>query len=213
MLAPSFPKGISIYACTTPLVCSFKIKTLLHISRQKANRRFGICPAGKRSQFWMPAIDIHEREVIQVKFAKRDCRACAMRAQCTRSSPPRRTITILPEAQHKALQAARERERTEAFKEQYAQRAGVEGTISQGVRAFGLRRTRYIGLEKTHLQHVLSAAAIDLVRVAHWLAGDIPAQVGALLLCVFTPSLWLDRSSPTVSSTVYNSRPFWGERS
>lgn len=137
-----------------------------------------ICPAGKRSQFWMPAIDIHEREVIQVKFAKRDCRACAMRAQCTRSSPPRRTITILPEAQHKALQAARERERTEAFKKQYAQQAGVEGTISQGVRAFGLRRTRYIGLEKTHLQHVLSAAAIDLVRVAHWLAGDIPAQVG-----------------------------------
>jgi len=134
------------------------------------------CPAGKQSQFWMPAIDIHGREVIQVKFAKRDCRACAMQARCTRANPPRRTITILPETQHKALQAAREREHTDAFKEQYAQRAGVEGTISQGVRAFDLRRTRYTGLAKTHLQHVLTAAAIDLVRAARWLAGEVPAQ-------------------------------------
>ena len=28
---------------------------------------------------------------------------------------------------------------------------GIEGTISQGVRRFDLRRTRYLGLEKTHL--------------------------------------------------------------
>jgi hypothetical protein len=50
----------------------------------------------------------------------------------------------------------------------YARRAGIEGTISQGVRAFGLRRSRYRGLAKTHLQHVATAAAIDLGRLAAW---------------------------------------------
>jgi transposase len=37
------------------------------------------------------------------------------------------------------------------------------------VRAFGLRRSRYRGLAKTHLQHVATAAAIDLVRLGDWL--------------------------------------------
>jgi transposase len=50
----------------------------------------------------------------------------------------------------------------------YARRAGIEGTISQGVRAFGLRRSRYRGLARTHLQHVATAAAIDLGRLAAW---------------------------------------------
>jgi hypothetical protein len=51
---------------------------------------------------------------------------------------------------------ARERQKTEAFKEQYALHSGIEATFSQGVRAFELRRSRYIGLAKTHLQHLLS---------------------------------------------------------
>ena len=50
----------------------------------------------------------------------------------------------------------------------YKHRAGVEGTLSQGVRAFGLRRTRYRGLEKTHLQHVAIAAAINIDRIGAW---------------------------------------------
>ena len=54
-------------------------------------------------------------------------------------------------------------------KQLYAKRAGVEGTVSQGVRAFGLRRTRYRGLAKTHLQHVATAAAINLDRIVNWI--------------------------------------------
>ena len=72
-----------------------------------------------------------------------------MQPHCTWANPPRRTITVYPEAHHKARTAARERQPTDAFAEQYARRAGVEGTISQGTRAFGLRQTRYIGLAKT----------------------------------------------------------------
>jgi len=64
---------------------------------------------------------------------------------------------------------ARVREGTEDFKKEYSRRAGIEGTISEGVRAHGLRRSRYAGTAKTHLQHVASAAAINLVRINGWL--------------------------------------------
>ena len=114
--------------------------------------------------------------MIQIHFSKRDCRVCHSQPLCTRSNPPRRSITVWPEAQYKALLAAREREKTEAFSEQYAQRAGIESAISQGIRACGMRQTRYIGLAKIHLQHLLTAMAINLTRVAHWLAGEQPTQ-------------------------------------
>ena len=50
-----------------------------------------------------------------------------------------------------ALQAARKRESSGEFEQEYARRAGVEGAISQGVRACGLRRARYVGEAKVHL--------------------------------------------------------------
>jgi transposase len=56
-------------------------------------------------------------------------------------------------------------------KKLYVTRAGVEGTISQGVRTMGLRRSRYIGQERPHLQYVATAAAINIVRLMRWLGG------------------------------------------
>ncbi len=81
-------------------------------------------------------------------------------------------LTVRPQAQHQALQAARQRQQTPAFARQYRLRQGIEATISQGVRAFGLRRSGYIGLGKTHLQQVGIAAAINVVRIIAWLDGD-----------------------------------------
>jgi Transposase DDE domain len=50
-----------------------------------------------------------------------------------------------------------------------ALRAGVEGTIAQAVRRSGIGTTCYIGLSKTHLGHVFSATALNLVRLdARW---------------------------------------------
>jgi len=69
------------------------------------------------------------------------------------------------------LEAAREREAQPAFSKEYQRRAGIEGTISAGVRTLHLRRSRYIGLAKTHLQHILTAAAMNLIRIAAWLGG------------------------------------------
>jgi transposase len=66
---------------------------------------------------------------------------------------------------------AREREQTAAFPNQYARRAGIEGTISRSVRTCDIRRSKYVGLAKTHLQHLLSAASLNFVRVGEWLMG------------------------------------------
>ncbi len=77
---------------------------------------------------------------------------------------------------YEALAKARQRQKTAEFKEQYSLRSGIEGTISQAVRGFNLRPCRYRGLAKTHLQHILTAAAINLERIYAWLEGRPLAQ-------------------------------------
>ena len=42
---------------------------------------------------------------------------------------------------------------------------------SENVRTHGLRRSRYRGLVKTHVQHVLTGMACNLNRLADWFAG------------------------------------------
>jgi transposase len=134
-------------------------------------------PRRYRSISWTPAIDNRHTEVIKIKFSIKDCQNCPSRVLCTHSTRyPRRTITVRREQQHQALQQARARAKTEEFKTLYAHRAGVEGTISQGVRAMGLRRSRYIGQEKTHFQHLATAAAMNIVRLMRWLDGEPHAQ-------------------------------------
>ena len=129
------------------------------------------CPEGKTSASWTPAIDGRANEVIKIKFLSADCSVCPSLALCTQSKRQRRTITIRPEQQYKALQTARQRETTLDYKKEYARRAGIEGTLSEGVRAYGLRHARYIGLAKTHLQHLITATAINLKRIFNWLSG------------------------------------------
>ena len=70
-------------------------------------------------------------------------------------------------------EAARVWQQTPAFTGQYGRRAGVEGSFTQANRRSDLRHARYIGLAKTHLQHVLTAVAINLIRVLAWLA-EVP---------------------------------------
>lgn len=82
-------------------------------------------------------------------------------------------LTLHPQAQHQALHAACQRQTTAEFRKTYVARAGVEGTVSQAVFALDMRRTRYRGLAKTHLQHIATAATINLQRFVDWLL-EIP---------------------------------------
>jgi transposase len=138
-------------------------------------RQQATCPEGKTSIGWTPAIDKRTNHVIKIKFSGKDCRVCASRDRCMRSTKKyaRRTVTIRTREHYEALQARRAEETTPAYATEYCRRAGIEGTISQGVRRCGMRRSRYVGRAKTHLDHVFTAAAINYVRVANWLA-DVP---------------------------------------
>ncbi|WP_432144327.1 transposase [Streptomyces sp. bgisy084] len=70
------------------------------------------------------------------------------------------------------LQRARTEQDTDHWHRRYGHhRAGVEGTISQGVQAFGLRRSRYCGPSKTRLQHHFTGAAVNFARIDAWLTG------------------------------------------
>lgn len=135
------------------------------------------CPQGHTSISWTPAVDNRKNEVVKIKFSTTDCQACPVRSLCTPTScPPRRTLTIRPQARSLALTQRRKQEKTRDFATIYHQRAGIEGTISQGVRTMGLRRSRYLGQEKTHLQHISTAAALNVVRSMAWFEGLPRAQ-------------------------------------
>ena len=138
------------------------------------DQEHAICPEGRTSARWSPAVDRGHNEVIKIKFSAKDCGPCPARTRCTKAK--RRSITVRPRDQYEALQAARSREVSEEYRAEYNRRAGIEGTISQGVRACGLRRLRYVGEAKAHLQHVATATAINVARITDWLA-DRPREV------------------------------------
>ena len=118
------------------------------------------CPQGQTSARWSPA-----GERMEVVFAREVCAACPMRSDCTKSSTTGRVLHVRPQAAHEALQARRLEQATPEFRQRYKARAGIEGTLSQAVRGMGVRRARYDGLQKTHLQHLLTAVAINMVRI------------------------------------------------
>ena len=122
------------------------------------------CPQGKPSVGWTQPLDRYQHPTVVIRFATATCLACPVRAQCTRGQEGR-TLTLTPPEVHAALLQRRAEQRTPAFVQQYALRAGVEGTISQAVRTTRLRRTPYRGLPKTHLHHVAIAAGLNLKRI------------------------------------------------
>jgi DDE family transposase len=108
---------------------------------------------------------------VRIRFHAATCRGCPVRQACTWAKDAPRQLTVRPQVFHEAIQAARQRQDTATFKAQYVRRAGIKGTHSQGVRRCGLRRARYIGLAKTHLQHLLTAVALNVVRLGEWWLG------------------------------------------
>ena len=127
------------------------------------------CPQGKWSVAWWDQGTRARSRPIFVEFALEDCQACPARSVCTRAQQQGRRIGLPPQAQYEALRTAQTWYGSEEGQQSYKRRAGVEGTLSQGVRGFGLRYARYRGLEKTHLQHVATAAAINVDRIVAWL--------------------------------------------
>jgi transposase len=128
------------------------------------------CPRGQPNVTWSESHNEFDHPVIHIRFAAAACRACPVRSACVQSATGPRSLKLRPREQHQALQAARQRQAQAAFGPVYAKRAGIESTHSQAVRVCDFRRSRYWGLAKTHLQHVLSAVALNFIRLADWFA-------------------------------------------
>ena len=129
--------------------------------------RQATCPQGHTTPLWSTTQFPNGEPAIRIRFPHATCAACAQRALCTRAQDCGRTLTVHPQAAHIALSARRQEQTTDTFKQQYQPRAGVEGTIAQAV-TFGLRRSRFVGLAKTHFQHICVAVAINLMRLVDW---------------------------------------------
>jgi transposase len=131
-----------------------------------------ICPAGKRSAAWLECQtkETNPRRIVKVKFRRKDCFNCENRSKCVRSEKgaPRQLLLQAKEF-HEAMKKTRSMFSSEVGRREYQQRAGIEGTLSQGIRRGTVRQSRYIGLQKTHLQEVATAAGINILRSINFL--------------------------------------------
>jgi transposase len=146
------------------------------------------CPQGKWAASWHERVEQDGSPYIVAAFRRQDCQACPARPLCTQAQQQGRQLRLPPQDQYEALTAARAWYASEEGSARYQQRAGVEGTLSQGVRAFGLRRTRYRGLPKTHVQHIATAAAINIDRLVAWLDERPRAQTRTSRFAALAPA-------------------------
>ncbi len=130
------------------------------------------CVVGKRhlSQNWCPGRHNRGEQVIRVSFSAVTCHACPVKELCTKREKNKgRILTLSPQRVHEARERRRAEQATPAFQQRYALRAGIEGSLSEGIRRHGLRRARYRGQPKTQLQAKAIAAAINFVRIRQML--------------------------------------------
>ena len=113
------------------------------------------CPAGKHSRSWLPNVDLTKEGAFVVRFSRRDCSPCPFRPQCTKRKEDPRELLLPERERHEALQNRRQ---------------------EQAMRRCGLRQYRYLGLAKTRLQHILTAIAINLLRLEDWWRSLSPAK-------------------------------------
>jgi len=128
------------------------------------------CPQGKTSSTWRETTNQRGAAVIQIHFRQADCQPCPVREQCTRAE--RRSLVVYPRPLHEARVRAQQAEGTTTFRAAYRHRAGIEGTISRGVRTAGLRHTRTRGLPQVRLEHLLLGTSLTFARLAAWFHGD-----------------------------------------
>lgn len=138
------------------------------------DRQQVICPQGRTSSRWLPVQPNRgrSRPGIFVRFSVSTCAGCPVRDRCTTARYRGRQLTLNPRPIHDALTSARTEQDTDSWRDQYKIRAGVEGTIAQASHVTGIRRSRYTGLPKIRLEHLVAATAINLIRLDAWWTGS-----------------------------------------
>jgi hypothetical protein len=128
----------------------------------RVEERQALCPAGKSST---QCSRLEEQATGKVSYRFEfgtHCQACPRRARCLGEGQRHRTVVV--GAHHTVLQARRQEQQTDAFKQQMKQRNAIEGTQSELVRGHGLRRARSRGLAQARLQNYFIGAACNVKR-------------------------------------------------
>lgn len=129
------------------------------------------CPEGTASARWAPLRQKDGKEAISVRFPAAACRACPARDKCTTAQWSGRQLFLRPREIHEAVTAARAGQDTRQWKDRCKARAGIEGTMGQASHVTAIRRARYLGLDKTRLEHLAAATAINVIRLDAWYSG------------------------------------------
>ncbi|MFE2713961.1 transposase [Streptomyces mirabilis] len=127
------------------------------------------CPQGKVSQGWhgpYPTSSPTAAPLIVARFTKSQCQPCPARTQCTTSRESTRTVGFPPRELRDLQLRVRTEQQTPEWKTRYAVRSGVEGTVNEFAHGYGMRRCRYRGQGKAHIQHVLTAIAVNIERLS-----------------------------------------------
>lgn len=128
-------------------------------------QRQATCPAGHQPERWTEHTSADGQRTIKAHFGAQ-CVGCPFfgKGKCTQSARGR---TLSFSKYYPELATRRREEESEAFWETMKLRPPIEGTLSEMVRRHGLRRSRYRGLVKTHLQNLFKAAAVNLKRLVN----------------------------------------------
>jgi hypothetical protein len=141
-----------------------------------ANVQPPVCPGGQT-----PVEQTRDAATgtVAMTFAAPACAACPHREECPARPCPDGT-RVLETTVHRAVLERRRREQhTEAFRQTYAQRAGIEATNSELKRAHGLGKLRVRGAPAVSLAVHLKALACNVKRMVTYLASR-PQPVPAM---------------------------------
>lgn len=125
------------------------------------NGQHAICPAGHANEFCRVCQKKPRHTQFYRLVWKKCCKECPLRQGCLGRHSQRQVEAV---ADYALLSERRERQKSDEFREQMHQRNGIEGTISELVRGYGMRRTRYRSLPKVSLCNLLIAAACNARR-------------------------------------------------
>jgi transposase len=133
------------------------------------DRREVTCPQGQVSKGWhgpCPTSSPDAAPLIVARFTKEQCQPCPARAACTTSGDGKRTVGFPPRELLELQLRNRTDQQDPAWRKRYAVRSGVEGTVCELAHGHSMRHCRYRGQPKAHLQHVLTAIAVNIERLS-----------------------------------------------
>lgn len=137
--------------------------------------RTAVCPAGHASSECSRIDDAKYAQYgARYYFAwpRKTCAACPLKGLCLskRNKLAHRTLEV--NEHHMTVQARRDLCKTQAYQDHMHKRSAIEGSHSELVRGYGLRKCRYRGRLKTELQSQFTATACNLRRWARRLCWE-----------------------------------------